>query len=534
MAQYILQTILFQLVFLVVYDALLKKETFFNWNRMYLVSTTVLSLTIPLIKIDAFKAIASENFIVNLPTIILGESTNTIAQQENVNASEAVLNPLLSWELIFFLGASIALLLTLSKVVKIVRLISKNSKLRKQDFWLVNVQNSKTAFSVFNYVCLGDGINEDEKTTILNHELIHVRQKHSLDLVFFEILRILFWFNPLVYLYQNRMSTLHEYIADAEAVKNQNKAHYYQNMLAQVFDTKNMSFINTFYNKSLIKKRIIMLSKNKSKQKNAIKYLLVMPLVFGMLLFSSCNDIGAQDDTAIINEAENGRTPLIIAVDELKEQMQIQGGASEHEQKGLDLLLASIKGKEFDPNLVNEVHAYEATKGKSKMTGKIANVFKQIQIQGNITDEEEKTMKSLLVLTINGGLNDPFFEDVLDRVSIPYAVIDQVPVFPGCETSSASDQKKCTTDNIAKHVNLNFNIKLAETIGLKGKQRIIAAFKIDREGHIVDVKARAAHPDLEDEAIRVIKSLPKMIPGEQDGKKVSVPYSLPIMFLINE
>jgi beta-lactamase regulating signal transducer with metallopeptidase domain len=95
----------------------------------------------------------------------------------------------------------------------------------------------------------------------------------SFVLLFFEILRVLFWYNPLIYIYQSKLRVLHEFIADQEALKTQDKATYYQNLLAQIFDTQNVSFINTFYKKSLIKKRIIMLQKSKSSQLNLAKYI---------------------------------------------------------------------------------------------------------------------------------------------------------------------------------------------------------------------------------------------------------------------
>ena len=85
---------------------------------------------------------------------------------------------------------------------------------------------------------------------------------------------------------------------------------------------------------------------------------------------------------------------------------------------------------------------------------------------------------------------------------------------------------------ISDFVNKNFNTKIAEENNLVGSQRINVIFKIDTEGNITEVRSRAHHPALEAEAIRVIKTLPKMIPGEQKGKKVNVPYSLPIVFQI--
>ena len=93
-------------------------------------------------------------------------------------------------------------------------------------------------------------------------------------------------------------------------------------------------------------------------------------------------------------------------------------------------------------------------------------------------------------------------------------------------------QKKCTSNNIANHVNKNFNTKLSNDLKLTGKQRINVIFKINTDGNIIGVRSRAPHPELEKEAIRVVNLLPKMIPGEQKGKKVNVPYSLPIIFQV--
>jgi len=85
---------------------------------------------------------------------------------------------------------------------------------------IVSLIKSNTAFSFFNYIFLGDSLKKEEREAVLKHEIVHVNQKHTLDLLFFEVLRILFWFNPLVYMYQNKIMLFHEFIADAQAVKN--------------------------------------------------------------------------------------------------------------------------------------------------------------------------------------------------------------------------------------------------------------------------------------------------------------------------
>jgi len=115
---------------------------------------------------------------------------------------------------------------------------------------------------------------------------------------------------------------------------------------------------------------------------------------------------------------------------------------------------------------------------------------------------------------------------------VPYILIEDVPVFPGCENVSKNERRECMSNKIAKHVQKKFNVDLAENLGLTGKQRISVLFKINKNGEIVGVQSRAPHPRLEEEAARVINLLPKMKPGKQGGKTVTVKYSLPIIFQV--
>ncbi len=121
-------------------------------------------------------------------------------------------------------------------------------------------------------------------------------------------------------------------------------------------------------------------------------------------------------------------------------------------------------------------------------------------------------------------------EEVIEDV--PFAIIEDVPVFPGCKGSKAK-LKKCMEKSIQKHINRKFNTELASELGLSpGVKRIMAMFKIDKTGRITNIQVRAPHKRLKQEAIRVIKSLPKMTPGKQRGKPVGVKYSLPIVFKV--
>ncbi|WP_081997682.1 energy transducer TonB [Wocania ichthyoenteri] len=519
MIHYILQTIAFQLVFLLAYDVFLKKETFFKWNRLYLLATAFLSLILPFIKIQRFKEVVPQNYIMSLPEVILGQSLVNPNDTIILNAVVLEQNSMSFWEVTFYIGLCVAFCLFLYKVFKIFVLVIKNPKQSIGNIVLVELLNSNAAFSFFHYIFLGERIKAEDKEAILKHELIHTQQKHTLDLLFFEVLRIVFWFNPFVYMYQNRMATLHEFIADANAVKHQNKNEYYQNLLAQVFETKNISFINTFFKQSLIKKRIVMLSKAKSKQIHLIKYALLIPLVFGMLIYTS----------AEAQEAQTENQKDVIDLSQYKHTLV----GTKNTPKDMKVIHDEYRAFLNDnPNYFGMMTETLDQKGMiysiHHRREKIPKGYKEIQSSPYkmfvklIKSDFEKTKEAELI-----PLNETSLE-------VPFAVIDQVPIFPGCEDLLREEQKKCISENIAKHVNRNFNTDLANKLGLAGRQRINVIFKINEEGNVIGIRSRAAHPDLEAEAIRVIKTLPKMIPGEHNGKNVTVPYSLPIIFQVQD
>lgn len=119
-------------------------------------------------------------------------------------------------------------------------------------------------------------------------------------------------------------------------------------------------------------------------------------------------------------------------------------------------------------------------------------------------------------------------EEVIEDV--PFAIIEEAPVFPGC-TGTKEEKKACLSEKVSEHVHKKFNTDLAQELGLApGKKKIFVVFTINKYGDVVDVMARAPHVSLEKEAIRVINSLPKMIPGKQRNRAVGVKYALPITF----
>ena len=145
--------------------------------------------------------------------------------------------------------------------------------------------------------------------------------------------------------------------------------------------------------------------------------------------------------------------------------------------------------------------------------------------------------------TIIESTDDKFDEEIVEIEEIeeageiiddvPFAVIENVPIYPGCESAgNNAAKKKCMSSKIQKFVQKKFNTDLASDLGLEGIQQIYVQFKIDKTGNITNVQARAPHPKLKQEAIKTIKALPKMTPGKQRGQAVGVLYSLPIRFQI--
>ena len=154
------------------------------------------------------------------------------------------------------------------------------------------------------------------------------------------------------------------------------------------------------------------------------------------------------------------------------------------------------------------------------------------------TDEVEETVFESLEVDQNSEIVEIDISSIEEMEEeeipdVPFAVIEDVPIYPGCESKPNNAQKKeCLSNKVMAFVQKKFNTQLANELGLEGRQRINVQFKIDKYGEVVNVRARAPHPRLEKEAVALLQSLPKMIPGKQRGKPVGVLYALPILFQV--
>ena len=120
-------------------------------------------------------------------------------------------------------------------------------------------------------------------------------------------------------------------------------------------------------------------------------------------------------------------------------------------------------------------------------------------------------------------------EEEFDDVDVPFAVIEDVPIFPGCEKVKKSERRNCFQDRMNKHIRKNFRYpEIAQEMGIQG--RVYVNFIISKDGSITNIRMRGPDKNLEKEAQRIIAKLPTMIPGKQRGRAVRVPFSIPITF----
>ncbi len=152
-----------------------------------------------------------------------------------------------------------------------------------------------------------------------------------------------------------------------------------------------------------------------------------------------------------------------------------------------------------------------------------------VEIEETVIESTETNMDEAIEERVE--VSDVEVEEVEEDISVPFSVVEKVPIWPGCTGSNNAELKKCFQDQMIKHVNKNFKYpQQALELNIRGK--VFVMFNIDSKGHVADIQVRGPDKILEREASRIIGLVPKMKPAKQRGKAVSIPYSLPINFVL--
>ena len=372
---YTIKTIGIQVLFLSLYQLFFKKVTFFSINRFYLLSGFFLSLIIPFLTITVSQNI--ETPIVQLQEIIVSNS-NTKEISNSTFSGEKLLQVLYSIGIVI---TSISLVLKLRKINEHL----KNSTIEYHNNTKVyRIKGSNEAYSFLNYILVGQ--NNSDIDIVLQHELFHKRNAHSVDLFLLELCKIVFWFNPIIRFYQKQLTEIHEFEADSEIVK-QNKSEYYKSIINQIFEIKNFAFTNNFFNQSLIKKRIVMLQKSKSKKSELVKYLLIIPIITtSILFFSNCTSEDKKETP--IQETKETETLAITSVDKVPQFEGCEAATNEE-------AIACFNEKMMQH--VKENFTYPEEAAEKNITGRIAVQF-VIDTDGSIINIETKGPGNAILL----------------------------------------------------------------------------------------------------------------------------------------
>ena len=282
MAQLINSSITLTILFLF-YLLVLKKNTFFQWNRSFLLATMIMSAVIPWLQLDWQWETTVSNHSLSSPQIFYTGSD--IITSKSAEASSFDWFSVIHW--IYVAGVLVFALRLVIAHFHLYYLWLKSKKCRDRNSQIVFLDQSLPPFSFFNLIFLpSEYKNGKNGEAIIAHERIHQHQWHSLDRLLMEIYLVFFWFNPLAWLLKKELILVHEYLADENIVRSSNR-HQYQQSLVRFWSEKSGLFIgNTFCVQ--LKKRIMMMNEQPSPNWQRIKYLLTLPII-AFLLFTCSN-----------------------------------------------------------------------------------------------------------------------------------------------------------------------------------------------------------------------------------------------------
>jgi hypothetical protein len=303
-------------IFYLGYLLFFRKETFFTFNRLYLLGSMIIAISLPALhwqielgsnsyllktakEVNKVKSYYERVILLTDPNYdpvwLKNEQENSGFLKQFINKQSVLVKaielgksinyPMLFyrfylWGVVFFILRFVLLLFSL------IGLIKQSEVEEKDHIKLVKISEELPSFSFFNWVFINVNLlSKDEFDKVWAHEIVHVKQKHSIDILLAQCLIIFQWFNPLLWRVKKSLKTCHEYIADEQVVTQGFGLFDYQSLiLGQLISIRSVDLVNNF-NLLSIKKRIAMLNKNKSKQSAKLKVFVILPLLVASFVF---------------------------------------------------------------------------------------------------------------------------------------------------------------------------------------------------------------------------------------------------------
>lgn len=527
------------------YMLLLRTDTFFLLRRFYFILSMLFSLLFPFFVLEIP---VEKETPVQMPVYWLSQ-IDVVAETTEVPSIDI-------WSVLLFVLSIVTVISAVKFIIQLLSIIhlrvgNKSEKL--ETCRLIELKDKKASpFSFFGWIFVGSqSDNKSEYNEIIAHELVHVRQLHSIDVLLAEIFCIFFWWNPFVWLMRKEIKINLEYLADEGVLKAGFDSKEYQYIMLQTSNINTgIPIINNF-NVSQLKRRITMMNKNKTSVGKATKYLLLVPVALILLLG---NAVQASPEILNIPFADGKQDPI------KKGEVYVTVEKMPSFPGGLD-----AQQKYLAQNLKYPVDAFEKKIGGRvtvrfvvKSTGDISNVEIIRGVDPSLDKEAVRVVKAMpkwepgkqdgkavdvyytlpIVFKLSGGKNNVAVND--DDIALvinndeqfvmsntlagekPYVTVEKMPSFPGGETA----MQEYVADNLKYP-------ESAQKASIQG--RVTIRFVVGKTGEITDVAAiRGIDPECDAEAVRVIKSMPNWTPGKMNGENVPVYYTLPIVFRLKK
>ena len=495
-----------------IYRLFLEKDTNYSLNRFYLVGTLLLSLILPVLPLEntffVERAITMPIFI-SLDDQVLADSVIGVS---NASGTGIHLTGFFLARIIYISGIVILLATLFFQLFKLI-FIRKAGKEKFGTLNIIFVNKDIAPFTILNRVYLNLEIRRDPKIkTILDHEYAHYRFLHYIDLILLEFITIFQWFNPFIWLYIRSIKEIHEYQADAAVLQNGEKTGSYQALLVNQLAGTEVFRLTNGFSKSLTKKRMIMMTKMKSKKSAWLKALLAIPVLAILLIAYAANSktmpIG---DPVLIKgrvvEAKTGSPLTGVAViwkGHTSGTITDMKGDYSLELPDQDAVIVysfvgfkNVTSKGVGPHHI-EMNPSVIPISMDGVSSSDEDIKKEFQKQ---KDEQEK----ISVLEKESG-ND----------KEEFWIVEDLAHYPGGRPAL----KRYLEDNIQYPDNAR-----------EGQVKVMVQFTIRTDGSVADVKLQEkGAKKMDKEAIRLVSEMPDWIPAKQRDKRVSSEYIVPVVF----
>lgn len=513
MAIYLLKVNIALILLYGFYRLMTSRDTFFALRRATLWTIYLISLTIPLLNIeywikdsDTTVSMANSYATSILPTMM------TYANAPSITWKEFLLY-------VYIAVVTIMLLNFIFQLGTIVYMAYKHKKIRINGTMLHILKSKDGPFSFFKWIFVNtEGLCEDELNEIIIHERTHVNQWHSFDSIMSELFCIFCWFNPFAWLMKRDVRINLEFLADESVLAEGNARKAYQyHLLGLAYHSSKTNIANNF-NVLPLKKRIKMMNKRRTKEIVKTKYLLFAPLAAALLIVSNIDSVARSlsekiPEIAKISNATKGLLESGVTQSKTSTVTDLVNNQTQ------DAKIINIKGTVVDENgkpipgalvIINGIKKGSVcdTKGNFSLNDVSDNNIIDVQYVGfaDMTFRAGDAINGMKI-TLKKDNSDSNGEDKV------YDIVDKMPSFPG-----GSDK---LIEYFAK------NIKNPENSTKSGFT--IVAFTVNKDGTISGAHVvRSFDPELDNEALKVINSMPNWEPGSNKGKVVKTLFTVPV------